>query len=110
MGAPIYLHGLFTLMQAYKDDLEPPSMSLRLAYPSSETASYTSATETPLTEYDLTPNPVYIGQMLEYFSRPGYRLGDALHSTYHFGLLSVYRETTDQQSSTMMVMGRRHTL
>lgn len=46
-------------------------------------------TDTPLTDDELplpppAPNPVIMGRMFDYFSNPGYQLGDSLMSSYHF--------------------------
>jgi hypothetical protein len=44
-------------------------------------------TDTPLTDDYLpppAPNPVFMGRMFDYFSNPGYQLGDSLLSSYHF--------------------------
>jgi hypothetical protein len=47
---------------------------------------------TPLTENLPAPNPVYMGRMMDYFSKPGYQLGDSLFSSYQYYQQPVYQE------------------
>jgi hypothetical protein len=47
---------------------------------------------TPLTEDLPAPNPVYMGRMMDYFSKPGYQLGDSLFSSYRYHQQPVYQE------------------
>lgn len=55
------------------------------AYQSSHgslTASH--GVQTPLSEVTaFQPNPVFMGRMMDYFSKPGYQLGDSLSTGYH---------------------------
>jgi hypothetical protein len=47
---------------------------------------------TPLTEDLPALNPVFMGRMMDYFSKPGYQLGDSLFSSYRFHQQPVYQE------------------
>ncbi|KAF2648726.1 hypothetical protein K491DRAFT_684445 [Lophiostoma macrostomum CBS 122681] len=48
-------------------------------------ATYSSwGVEAPLEDEPLAPNPVVMGRMFDFFSKPGYQLGDSLASAYSY--------------------------
>ncbi|KAH7135736.1 hypothetical protein B0J11DRAFT_168566 [Dendryphion nanum] len=59
--------------------------------------------QTPLSEPEILiqkPNPVFMGRMLDYFSNPGYQLGDSLMSSYYY-----YQEQQQQQQQQVYYEG-----
>ncbi|KAF2001992.1 hypothetical protein P154DRAFT_595600 [Amniculicola lignicola CBS 123094] len=53
------------------------------ALSTSSDAEYQYQYPTPIDLPPAAPNPVFMGRMLDYFNRPGYKLGDSLSSTYY---------------------------
>ncbi|KAF2704616.1 hypothetical protein K504DRAFT_416682 [Pleomassaria siparia CBS 279.74] len=51
---------------------------------------------TPLTDDLPAPNPVYMGRMMDYFSKPGYQLGDSLFSSYGNYQQPVYYQEEEE--------------
>jgi hypothetical protein len=47
--------------------------------------------QTPVLENGVPENPVFMGRMMNYFSKPGYQLGDSLASGYHYYEQPVYQ-------------------
>jgi hypothetical protein len=71
----------------------PPRTALRIdtttpSYPSLHSHSAVSQ-EVPTPT--LQNNPVFMGRMLDYFSKPGYQLGDSLSSGYHDHQAMIYQ-------------------
>lgn len=64
------------------------------SFPSYSNRSSALDVQTPLSEPELVqgPNPVFMGRMLDYFSNPGYQLGDSLMSSYYYYQQPVYYE------------------
>lgn len=69
----------------------PPRTALRIdtvnaPFPYYSNTSSAQDIETPLDDYyegPVGPNPVLLGRMLDYYSKPGYQLGDGLSSGYY---------------------------
>ncbi|KAF2116333.1 hypothetical protein BDV96DRAFT_645663 [Lophiotrema nucula] len=86
-------------------DPEPaPRTALRIDTTSDSSSIFSRAYDsaipeydTPLSEIEVTPGPgsapVIMGRMMDYFSNPGYRLGDSLSSMYsYYPQQPVYQE------------------
>ncbi|KAF2798483.1 hypothetical protein K505DRAFT_405175 [Melanomma pulvis-pyrius CBS 109.77] len=94
----------------------PPRTALRIdTATGSDTSSlfYSNASsalevQTPLTDDLPAPNPVYMGRMLDYFSKPGYQLGDSLFSSYQHYQQPVYQEEYEDEED--WVADRRQTV
>lgn len=80
----------------------PPRTALRIdtssatSFPTySSTNSSAQDVQTPSDQYyegAIGGNPVYMGRMFDYFSKPGYQLGDSLMSSYYAYEEPIYQE------------------
>jgi hypothetical protein len=89
------------------DDVpSPPRTALRIDtaatshWSSDEITAVSQANMSPAYDDYYAENPIFMGRMMNYFSKPGYQLGDSLSSSYHSyePLVYQYQDTFDSDA------------